>query len=349
MGKDYYKILEVDKQASQEEIKKAYLKKAHQYHPDKGGDEAKFKEINEAYQVIGKSDKRSQYDQFGSAAFDGSQGAGFSGWQNAGVNFEDLGDMFGGFSDWFGFGGRSSSRSSQTSQGQDLELLITLDFKEAVFGVEKEINYTRQGLCQTCQGKGGSDIKTCSTCQGKGQTIRVQRTILGNIQMQSTCPDCQGKGQKPEKACSDCRGSGLSQEKMKFKVKIPAGIDNGESIRLVGKGELSTSGQAGDLYLRVRVKTDSNYERQGSDLKTEQFISFLQAAGGDKIDVETIYGPVKLKIPEGTKSGTVFRLKGKGINRANNRLTGDHYVVIKIKVPKGLSRKQKKALEELNL
>ncbi len=350
MSKDYYKILEVDKKASQEEIKKAFLKKAHQHHPDKGGDEAKFKELNEAYQVLSKPDKRQQYDQFGSAAFTGSQAGGFSAWQNAaGINFDDLGDIFGGFGDWFGFGGSASNRGNQANQGRDLELLINLDFNEAAFGVDKEINYTRQGLCLTCQGQGGSDIKTCSTCQGKGQTIRTQRTILGNIQMQSTCPDCQGQGQKPEKTCRTCRGSGTSQEKMKFKVKIPAGVDNGESIRLVDKGEVGSNGQAGDLYLRIRVKPHSQFERQGSDLKSEQSISFFQAAGGDKIAVETIHGPVKLKIPEGTKSGTVFRLKDKGLARVNNRGQGDHFVVIKIRVPKGLSRKQKKALEDLEL
>ncbi len=349
MSKDYYNILGVDKNASQDEIKKAFRKKAHEHHPDKGGDEKKFTEINEAYQILGKEDKRAQYDQFGSSAFSGAQGQGFSGFSGAGgINFEDLGDMFGGFSDMFGFGG-GSRRQSQERAGRDLELLVNLDFNEAAFGVEKEINYQRQNVCSSCNGQGGSDLKTCPTCNGQGRVTQVQRTILGNIQMQSVCPDCKGKGQKPSKVCSDCRASGLSQEKIKFKVKIPAGIDDGESIRLAGKGEVSSSGQAGDLYLRIRVKAHESFVRQGSDIKSQEFINFSQAAGGDKIEVKTIQGLIKLKIPEGTKSETVFRLKNKGLTKVNGRGFGDHYVLIKIKVPKGLNKKQKSLLEDLNL
>lgn len=352
MSKDYYSVLGVNKNASQEEIKKAFRKKAHEYHPDKGGDEKKFNEINEAYQVLGKADKRSQYDQFGSAAFSGGapgQGQGFSGFSGAGgIDFDDLGDMFGGFSDIFGFGG-GSRKQSQTKRGRDLELSINLEFNEAAFGVEREINYQRQNQCKTCDGQGGSDMKTCSTCKGQGKVMQVQRTILGNVQMQSTCPDCKGRGQKPSNVCSDCRGSGLSLEKMKFKVKIPAGIDDGESIRLAQRGEVASNGQAGDLYLRVSVKPHKEFVRQGSEIKSEQFINFTQAATGDKIDVKTIHGLVKLKIPEGTKSDTVFRLKNKGLPRIDSHSFGDHYVLIKIKVPKGLNRKQKKALEDLNL
>jgi molecular chaperone DnaJ len=355
MEKDYYNVLGVDKGASQEEIKKAYLKKAHQHHPDKGGDAEKFKEINQAYQVLGKADKRQQYDQFGSSPFSGQAGAGFGGFQSAnfsGINFDDLGDMFGGFGDWFGFGGSSNSSGQRSSGTRDLEMLVELDFMEAAFGVEKEITYQRQGICQACQGTGaepGSKMETCRTCQGQGKINRVQRTILGNVQMQSVCPDCQGKGQRPVKVCQNCRGSGLEEEKLKFKVKIPAGIDNGESIRLPGKGEVNLNKQAGDLYLRVRVKPHKKFERQGSDLKSEEFISYSQAAGGDKIEVETIHGLVKLKIPEGTQSGTVFRLKEKALPRLNGRGKGDHFVLIKIKVPKGLSKKQKKLLEEAGI
>lgn len=349
MSKDYYSVLGVDKNASQDEIKKAFRKKAHEHHPDKGGDEKKFSEINEAYQILGKEDKRAQYDQFGSSAFSGAQGQGFSGFSGAGgINFEDLGDMFGGFSDMFGFGG-GSRRQSQERAGRDLELLVNLDFNEAAFGVEKEINYQRQNVCSSCNGQGGSDLKTCPTCNGQGRVTQVQRTILGNIQMQSVCPDCKGKGQKPSKVCSDCRASGLSQEKIRFKVKIPAGIDDGESIRLAGKGEVASSGQAGDLYLRIRVKAHESFVRQGSDIKSQEFINFSQAAGGDKIEVKTVQGLVKLKIPEGTKSETVFRLKNKGLTKVNGRGFGDHYVLIKIKVPKGLNKKQKSLLEDLNL
>jgi molecular chaperone DnaJ len=350
MSKDYYSVLGVDKNASQDEIKKAFRKKAHQYHPDKGGDEQKFNEINEAYQILGKADKRSQYDQFGSASFSGNPQQGFSGFQqDGGINFDDFGDMFGGFSDMFGFGGGSRRQQSQTNRGRDLELNLNLSFSEAAFGVEKEINYQRQSQCKTCSGQGGSDLKTCSTCNGQGRVNQVQRTILGNIQMQTSCPDCKGKGQKPSNVCSDCKGSGLTQEKMKFKVKIPAGIDDGESIRLSGKGEEVSNGQVGDLYLRVSVRPHEEFIRQGSDIKSEEYISFSQAALGDKINVKSIHGPIKLKIPEGTKSETIFRLKNKGLARVNSRSFGDHYVLVKIKVPKGLNKKQKKALEDLNL
>lgn len=354
MSKDYYNILGVSKSATEDEIKKAYRKKAHLHHPDKGGDANKFKEVNEAYQVLGNANKRQQYDQFGSAAFSGGSGpSGFSqqgGFSN--INFDDLGDMFGGFGDWFGFGSNSRSENRQASRGEDLELNINLSFKEAIFGVEKEINYIRNGVCQTCKGskaKPGSKLTTCSTCKGTGKITRLQRTILGNIQMQSVCQDCQGKGDKAENPCSDCSGQGLSKEKMKFKVKIPAGIDNGESIRLAGKGEYSLDGIAGDLYLRIRVSADSKFIRNGNDIKTEEFIKFSQAASGDKIEVETIYGPVKLKIPAGTQSNTVFRLKDKGVEKITARGKGDHFVLIKVKIPKGLSRKERKALEELNL
>ncbi len=352
MSKDYYSVLGVDKNASQDEIKKAFRKKAHEHHPDKGGNEQKFNEINEAYQVLGKPEKRAQYDQFGSTGFAGDSSQGFSGFgQAGGINFEDLGDMFGGFSDMFGFGGSSRRGQSQgqSQRGRDLELSINLSFDEAAFGVEREINYQRQSQCKTCSGQGGSDLKSCSTCNGQGRVSQVQRTILGNIQMQTACPDCKGKGQKASNVCSDCKGSGITLEKMKFKVKIPAGIDNGESIRLPGKGEELSNGQAGDLYLRVAVRPHEEFTRHGSDIKSEEQISFSQAALGDKIEVKTIHGPVKLKIPEGTKSETVFRLKNKGLPRVNTRSYGDHYVLVKIKVPKGLNKKQKKALEELNL
>lgn len=350
MSKDYYSILGVDKNASQDEIKKAFRKKAHEYHPDKGGDEKKFNEINEAYQILGKAEKRAQYDQFGSAGFSNDPSQGFSGFQQAGgINFEDLGDMFGGFSDMFGFGGNSRRQESQAKRARDLELTINLSFNEAAFGVEREINYQRQSQCRVCNGQGGSDLKTCQTCNGQGRVTQVQRTILGNIQMQTSCPDCKGKGQKPSNTCSNCKGNGLTLEKMKFKVKIPAGIDDGESIRLAGKGEEVSSGQAGDLYLRVIVKPHEEFIRQGSDIKSEEYISFSQAALGDKINVKTIHGLVKLKIPEGTKSETLFRLKNKGLPRVNGRSFGDHYVLVKIKVPKGLNKKQKKALEDLNL
>ncbi len=350
MSKDYYQILGVDKGADQKEIKSAFRKKAHQYHPDKGGDEEKFKELNEAYQVLANAEKRQQYDQYGSAAFSGS-GQGFSS-QGFNMNFEDLNDMFSGFGDWFGFGG-SNARHETHTRAQDLEMTIQVSFMEAALGTEKEINYERTGFCDNCQGSGaekGSDFENCPTCSGRGRVSRVQRTILGAMKMESICSDCQGKGKKAKQVCRKCKGQGSAHEKLKFKVKIPAGIDNGESIRIPNKGEVDAlNGRVGDLFLRIMVNSHNDFKRQGSDVFTEKYISFSQAAAGDKIEVETIKGLVKLKIPEGTQSGTKFRLKDKGIPKLNGRGFGDHYVLVRIKVPKGLNRKQKKVLEELNI
>lgn len=350
MNKDYYQILGVDKNADQNTIKSAYRKKAHQFHPDKGGDEEKFKEVNEAYQVLGNADKRQKYDQYGSAAFSGA-GQGFSS-QGFNMNFEDLNDMFSGFGDWFGFGG-SNMHQERHAKAQDLEMTMQISFMEAALGTEKEVAYERMGLCDNCQGSGAkkdSDFETCSTCSGRGKITRVQRTILGAMQMESICPDCQGKGKKAKNICSQCKGQGSLREKLKFKVKIPAGIDSGESIRIPNKGEIDAlQGRAGDLYLRIIVSDHSYFKRQGSDVFSQESISFSQAAAGDKIEVETIKGKVKLKIPEGTQSGTKFRLKDKGMPRLNGRGFGDHYVLVKIKIPKGLNKKQKKLLEELNI
>lgn len=358
MGKDYYNILGVDKSANQDEIKKAFRKKAHQFHPDKkGGDEAKFKEANEAYQVLGNEKKRAQFDQFGSN-FDGAQGGGgfggfsdFSGGQN--INMDDLGDIFGGFGDIFGFSSRGGQGRRRASRGSDIQVALTIEFKEAVFGVEKEIKLNKTVQCDKCKGNGaepGSKIDTCKTCRGTGKTTRVQRTILGNMQVQTTCADCSGEGKSYDKKCTKCHGHGIIKEAVNLKIKIPAGIDNGGVIRLTGQGEAGPKGaQAGDLYLQVRVKADSKFTRDGNDVLTETYINFTQAVLGDKIDIETVDGPLKLKIPEGTESGTNFRLRGKGIAHLQGRGKGDHIIKIKIKTPKGLNRKQKEALKELNI
>ncbi len=350
MNKDYYQILGVDKGADSNAIKSAYRQKAHQHHPDKGGDEEKFKEVNEAYQILGNTEKRQKYDQYGSAAFSGG-GQGFSS-QGFNMNFEDLNDMFSGFGDWFGFGGSNMHQERQT-KAQDLEMNINISFMEAALGTEKEVAYERVGLCDSCQGSGaekGTDFENCSTCSGRGRITRVQRTILGAMQMESVCPNCQGKGKKAKKVCSKCKGQGSAREKLKFKVKIPAGIDSGESIRIPNKGEIDAlNGRAGDLYLRIIISDHSHFKRQASDIFTQEYISFSQAAAGGKIEIDTIKAKVNLKIPEGTMSGTKFRLKDKGLPKLNSRGFGDHYVLVKIKVPKGLSKKQKKALEELNI
>lgn len=363
MSKDYYDLLGVSKSASAEEIKTAFRKKAHEHHPDKGGDAEKFKELNEAYQVLGNAEKRKRYDQFGSAAFEnggganwnGFNGQGFGGFQGGGFNvdFEDLGDLFGGFGDIFGFGG-DRQRSSQTRQkrGRDLEMSLNLDFLEAAFGLEKEISFTKNVVCKHCSGQGaepGSKIETCPTCGGSGRVAKIQRTILGNIQTQVTCPDCSGEGRKYSKKCTKCGGSGISRDNVKIKVRIPAGINNGESIRLSGQGEVGEKGaQSGDLYLRIKVNSHRRFIRDNYDIKTEEIINIKQAILGDKIEIETVHGKVKLKIPEGTQSGTIFKLRDKGIVKLHGRGNGDQYTKIIVKIPAGISKKQQRLLEELD-
>ncbi len=363
MSKDYYNILGVSKSASQDEIKTAFRKKAHEHHPDKGGDAEKFKEFNEAYQVLGNPEKRKQYDQFGSAFQNGQAGnanwggfggQGNAGFQNGGFNmdFEDLSEMFGGFGDIFGFGGSSRGAKRQT-RGRDLEMELKLDFLEAVFGAEKELNFSRQNTCDRCKGQGAepdAKITACQHCHGTGAIAKLQRTILGNIQTKSPCPYCGGEGQTVSKKCAKCSGSGVQQTATKLKVKVPAGISQGESIRLSGQGEAGQkSAPSGDLYLRVRVNSHKKFVRDGYDIRTEEIISIKQAILGDKIEIETVHGKVKLKIPEGTQSGTIFKIKEKGVFRLHGRGQGDHYVRIKVKIPASLNRKQKNLLEELDI
>lgn len=363
MSKDYYNILGVGKNASQEEIKKAFRKKAHQCHPDKqGGDEAKFKEINEAYQVLGDAKKRVQYDQFGSAFEHGQAGGGFSGFEGFrdfsgftngfDVNFEDLGDIFGGLGDIFGFSG-ATKRKSRTKRGGDIQVLLAIEFEEAVFGAEKEISLRKNIVCDRCKGNGAepdSKIETCKTCNGSGRIIRTQRTVFGNMRAQTTCPDCGGEGKSYSRKCSKCHGNGVIQEISGIKVKIPAGIDDGETIRLSGHGEAGERGApAGDLYLKIRVNPDIKFKRDGYNILSKAEISFAQAALGDKIEIPTVDGNVKLKIPEGAQSGKVFRLSGRGIPRLRGSGRGDHLVEIIVKTPTGLSREQKKKLQELGV
>jgi len=361
MGKDYYNILGVNKNSSADEIKKAFREKAHKFHPDKqGGDEAKFKELNEAYQVLGDQNKRSQYDQYGQT-FEQARGQGgfsgfdgfrdFSGATNGfNINMDDLGDIFGGLGDVFGFGGGQSSRSRSQRRGRDIQVLLTIDFSEAVFGAEKEIGLKKTVKCSKCQGDGkepGTEVVACKTCGGKGRVIRVQRTILGNMQVQATCEDCGGEGKIFKEKCSACRGAGLVQQIVNLKIKIPAGIDNNETIRLSGQGEAASKGaQAGDLYLKIRVNPDRRFERDGFNIKTRAEINFSQAALGDKIEVSTVDGPIELKIPDGTQSGKVFILRGKGVPYLNGRGRGNHLVEVIVKTPTGLNRKQKELLKE---
>jgi chaperone protein DnaJ len=359
MSKDYYDILGVDKNASADELKTAFRKQAHIHHPDKGGDAEKFKEINEAYQVLGNEQKRKQYDQFGSSFQNGQAGGGFNPGNMGGFDFSgfgsggvDMDDLFGGFGDLFGFGGgRQASKKNQ--RGRDLEMTVNVEFLEAAFGIDKEISFTKNITCNHCHGNGGepgAKVDTCSTCGGSGQVIGVQRTILGNIQTKMQCSACSGEGKIYSAKCSKCHGSGVVREEVKLKVKIPAGINDGESIRLSKQGEAGQKGAAaGDLYLRIKVSKHNKFVRDNYDVRTEEVISVKQAILGDKIEVKTIHGSLNLKIPEGTQSGTTFKLKEKGITKLQDRGIGDHYVKVTVLIPKGLSKKEREALEKLDI
>lgn len=358
MSKDYYKILGVSKSAKPDEIKTAFRKKAHEHHPDKGGEEAKFKEVNEAYQVLGNPTKRQQYDQFGSSFQNGQAGgggfggAGYGGFEGMNINMDDLGDIFGGFGDIFGFGGGSNRRAAR-SRGRDLEMSLKVDFLESILGTEKEINYPHLKTCKTCKGSGhaaDAKIETCSTCNGAGRVNRLQRTILGSVQTQVTCPDCQGEGKKASKDCNACHGDGRSKQDDKIKIKIPAGIKNGESIRLSAYGDAGEKGSpAGDLFLRIIVNPHAELKREGDDIYSEAEISISQAILGTSLNVLTAHGKVKLRIPAGTQSHTSFRLKSKGSPRLQGRGMGDHFVRVKIKIPTNISKKQKDILEKLDI
>jgi molecular chaperone DnaJ len=369
MSKDYYNILGVNKSASSDEIKKAFREKAHKFHPDKqGGDEAKFKELNEAYQVLGDEKKHSQYDQFGQT-FEQARGQGgfsgfedfrdFSGFTNGfNINMDDLGDIFGGFGDIFGFSARGGQGRRQRERGRDIEITLNIDFKDAVFGVEREISLRKTVSCSKCQGLGaepGSDWETCSTCRGSGRVIKIQRTILGNVQMQTTCAACGGQGKIIKEKCRQCKGVGIMSEIVNLKIKLPAGVDNGETIRYTGQGEAALpGGQAGDLYIKVKVNPDKRFKRQGYDILSTADINITTAALGGKIEIATVDGPVELKIPEGTQSGRVFKLKAKGVPQVNGRgrfggaqdRRGDHLVEVIVKTPTDLSKKQKELLKE---
>lgn len=355
MAKDYYEILGVAKNATAAEIKTAFRKKAHEHHPDKGGDEAKFKEVNEAYQVLSNEQKRQQYDRFGSSFQNGQAGgpgAGFdfSGFGGGGI---DMDDLFGGLGDLFGFGASARPRQGNRPQrGRDLEMVLNLNFKDSVFGLEKEISFSKQTTCHSCHGNGaepGSKVESCSTCQGSGYVIGVQRTILGNIQTKTACPQCQGEGKIYSQKCTKCGGDGLIKETVKLKVKIPAGIADGETIRLSGHGNAGLmGGPAGDLYLKIKVTPDKEFKRDGYDIKTELVISVKQAILGDKLEVATVYGPVTLKIPAGTQSGTVFKLRDKGIVKLNGRGQGEQFVTVKVLIPKNLNSKEKQLVEKLD-
>ncbi|MDP2656175.1 MAG: molecular chaperone DnaJ [bacterium] len=352
--KDYYDILGVSKTASDDEIKKAFRKLAHQHHPDKkGGDEAKFKELNEAYQVLSDSQKRAQYDQFGHAAFSQGGAAG-SAWGNTGgygfntADFDmgDLGDIFG---DFFGFGG--GRRKEHVAKGEDLAFEMIVDFNDSLFGAKREISVARTVSCGHCQGRGaepGSPIETCARCQGSGQVMSIHRTLIGNIQTSTKCPDCKGQGRKPKHVCRTCNGPGVLKERSTLEVNIPPGISDGGTLRLGGQGNAGLYGApAGDIYITIRIRPDKIFARHGNDLVVRVPISFTQAVLGDTITVSAPDGAYEVQIPAGTANGTMFRLRGLGVPYTNRSGRGDLLVHTDIIVPKHISRQQRALLEQL--
>lgn len=359
MAKNYYEILGVTKTASKDEIKRAYRKLAHQYHPDKqgGGDEQKFREASEAYNILSDDTKRAQYDQFGQTfnqtssgqgGFSGHEGfsdfmRGFGGGQASNMDF-DFGDIF---SDLFG-GGRGNKGATH---GVDLEMSLKISFMDSVFGLEKEVMIDRQDMCEVCQSSGaekGSKVISCLVCHGTGQIITRKQTILGSIQHAGTCQRCMGTGKIPEKTCMSCRGSGVKKQSKKVKINIPGGISSGQRLRLSGEGERGYRGSMpGDLYVMIEVAPHQEFRRDGFDIITEVPVSFYQAALGANIEMETVDGKVTLTVPASTQSGKVLRLKHKGVPRLNGNGRGDHLAVIRVITPKKLTKKERELFKDL--
>jgi molecular chaperone DnaJ len=355
---DYYEVLGVTRSATQEEIKKAFHKLAHKYHPDKGGDEKKFKEINEAYQVLSDATKRAQYDQFGRVFEQGQPGGSAYNWawgprpqgEEVEFDFSDLGDVFEEF-----FGGGFSSRRSQkkdSRRGKDIQVDIEIDLERTLKDSVEKINLSKFVTCQRCQGVGGepgSKIKECFSCRGTGQVQQVKKTIFGSYTTLATCPECKGEGTIPEKPCNVCKGEGRIKGDEAIEINIPPGIDTNQIIKVESKGEAGRKGaKAGNLFVRIFIKKHPVFERRGDDLFMQEEISFSQAAMGDEVEIKTLEGTnLLLQIPSGTESGKVLRMSGKGIPHFGGYGKGGLYVTLKIKTPKKLTREQKKLLEEL--
>lgn len=349
--RDYYEVLGVSKSASADEIKKAYRTLAKKYHPDinkEPGAEEKFKEINEAYSVLSDEQKRKNYDQFGfedpTGGFGGGQG--FSGFSGGFGGFEDI------FSSFFGGGGsRSSSSRGGNQRGNDVEKLMTISFEEAINGCKKVIRVTVEEECTQCAGTGAyskSDIHVCERCKGAGSIYVDQRTFFGMARTQTVCPKCGGKGQSIDRKCEKCGGKGRIKRTKDVEITIPAGIDNGMSIRVAGAGEAGVSGgPSGDLFIRIKVEPHKAFVRNGNDIELTIPISFTQAALGDTIEVPTVSESVSMKIPAGTQTGTRFRLRSKGVKGLNGSGCGDQYVTVKVETPTNLSDEQKQLLERL--
>jgi molecular chaperone DnaJ len=358
--KDYYEILGVDKKASKDEIKKAFRKLAHEYHPDKkGGNEDKFKEVNEAYSVLSDEKKRSEYDTFGQYTngqgqggfnwndFAGAGGANsgfdFSGFANGGgfgADF-DIGDIFGEF-----FGG---GRGSRVKRGRDISIDVELTFEEAVFGVERVFLINKVSSCEVCSGSGaknGTEMVTCNICNGKGSIREQKRTIFGSIEMTKNCENCGGSGKVPKEKCNVCNGFGINKKQEEVKIKIPAGIENGEMIRLSGAGEAIKGGVSGDLYVKTHVRKHKIFHKEGNDLVMNLDVKLSDALLGATYEVATLDGISKLSIPEGVNTGDILQIKGKGVPD-NNKKRGDILIKVKVEIPKKISKSAKEAVNKL--
>lgn len=361
MSKDYYETLGIPRNASKDDIKKAFRNLAHKYHPDKkGGDERKFKEVSEAYSILSDDKKRAEYDTYGRVFSGGAGGqggstSGFSGFgqgfegfdfsnfaQGQGGNFEfDLGDIFG---DIFGGG-----RGNRVKRGSDISIDIELSFSEAIFGVERRVLLRRSLVCEHCKGTGaesGSAMKTCTTCNGKGKIRETKRSFIGSFTSERVCNQCGGTGKVPEKICEVCRGAGVERKEKEVIIRIPAGIDDGEMVRLSGEGEAVSKGVPGDLYVKIHVKKDPVFRKENANLVMDLSIKLSSALLGDEYNIATLDGSIKVKIPEGITHGEILRVRGKGVPIDKNR-RGDLMIHIKINLPKKLSRDQKKLIEEL--
>lgn len=349
--RDYYEVLGVTKSSTDAEIKKAYRKLSKQYHPDINKEpdaEDKFKEISEAYEILSDPQRKAAYDQYGHAGTDPNYGGGAGGFGGFGGGAAGFGGFEDIFESFFGGGGGRSANPNAPRQGSDLQYSFDLKFEEAIFGIEKTIQYNREDTCTTCDGTGakaGTSPKTCGKCHGQG-TINVERqTPLGRVMTRQTCDECQGQGQTIDTPCADCHGTGRIKKKHSVKVNVPAGVEDGQQMRLAGQGEAGINGGPhGDLFVVFRVEDSDLFDRDGSEIYYELPLSFSQAALGDELEVPTVHGKVKLKVPAGTQTGTTFRLRGKGAPKLRGTGTGDQQVTVRILTPKNLNEAQKAAL-----
>ncbi|MDD5469322.1 MAG: molecular chaperone DnaJ [Candidatus Peribacteraceae bacterium] len=351
MPRDFYEVLGVGRSATQEEIKRAYRRLSKEFHPDKHkgdkGDkdvEQRYKEINEAYETLNDPKKRQMYDQFGSAGPGGGGFGGFSGFNQG--DFSGFSDIFESF-----FGGRGpGGRQARDQRGSDMEVELVITLQDVVHGAQHTLSLRKQHTCSACGGSGakeGAALVTCSTCSGTGQVTRSAQSFFGTIQQSVVCPACAGSGKMPETPCASCGGEGRREEKSTVTVDVPAGIDDGQTLRVRGEGEAGRQGApAGDLFVHIRIKPDHRFEREREDIRSSITIPAIDAILGTEVPVETVHGPVTLKVPDATQPGQVFRLRGKGLPVLSSSRHGDHYVTVQVEIPKKLSRKEKELMGE---